>query len=36
MTTYKTTNRMMFWANGSVMRKRIIADERKESKMKIL
>jgi hypothetical protein len=36
ITTYKTTNMMMFWANGSAMRKRIIADEKKESKMNTL
>jgi hypothetical protein len=36
MTIYKTTNRMMFWANGSAIRKRITADERKEREINTL
>jgi len=33
MTTYKNTKRRILWANGSVMRKRMTADERKERRM---
>jgi hypothetical protein len=36
MITYKTTKTIRFWANGSVMRKRITAIEAKERRINTL